>query len=117
MPGGGRLRLATRVDATATPDAGVVIEIADTGAGIPTDLLASVCEPFFTTRADGTGLGLAIAKRYVEQNGGTLSITSHTNEGTAVRMTFPALSSDDRDRNGAANAEPVDVASHAPRST
>jgi signal transduction histidine kinase len=117
MPGGGRLRLATRVDATETPDEVVVIEVADTGAGIPADTLASVCEPFFTTRADGTGLGLAIAKRYVEQNGGTLSITSRTNEGTTVRMTFPALSSEDRARDVAANAEPADVAGHATRST
>jgi signal transduction histidine kinase len=117
MPGGGRLRLATRVDATETPDEVVVIEVADTGAGIPADTLASVCEPFFTTRADGTGLGLAIAKRYVEQNGGTLSIMSRTNEGTTVRMTFPALSSEDRARDVAANAEPADVAGHATRST
>jgi signal transduction histidine kinase len=117
MPGGGRLRLATRVDATETPDEVVVIEVADTGAGIPADTLASVCEPFFTTRADGTGLGLAIAKRYVEQNGGTLSIMSRTNEGTTVRMTFPALSSEDRARDVAANAEPADVAGHATRRT
>jgi len=133
MPGGGRLRLATRVDSAATPDAAVVIEIADTGTGIAADILASVCEPFFTTRADGTGLGLAIAKRYVEQNGGTFSITSRTNEGTTVRMTFPALSRNDPDRDAADTAAhgggdvagtvdhgaaaPADAAGHATRST
>ena len=53
-----------------------MVEIVDTGVGIPERVLASVCEPFFTTRAEGTGLGLAIAKRYVEQNGGDLEISS-----------------------------------------
>ena len=56
--------------------------------GIPESVLPSVCEPFFTTRADGTGLGLAIAKRYVEQNGGRLEITSRPG-GTTVRLSLP----------------------------
>jgi signal transduction histidine kinase len=53
-------------------------------------VLPSVCEPFFTTRQDGTGLGLAIAKRYVEQNGGTLHISSGP-DGTRVRIRLPAV--------------------------
>ena len=52
------------------------MEITDTGKGIPAEVLPAVTDPFFTTRPEGTGLGLAIAKRFVEQNGGTLEISS-----------------------------------------
>jgi signal transduction histidine kinase len=83
MPNGGRLRIAARA-----AHEGIQIDITDTGGGIPDNIIASVCEPFFTTRPDGTGLGLAIAKRYVEQNGGHLAITSE-NGGTTVRIWLP----------------------------
>ncbi|MEO8091039.1 MAG: ATP-binding protein [Gemmatimonadales bacterium] len=90
MPAGGRLRIgATVSDATAGSE--VAIEVSDTGGGIPENVLPSVCEPFFTTRPEGTGLGLAIAKRYVEQNGGRLEITSRPG-ATTVQMRFPAAS-------------------------
>ena len=69
------------------------IEVADTGGGIPDNVLPSVCEPFFTTREEGTGLGLAIAKRYVEQNGGRLEIASPPGAGTTVRVRLPAARS------------------------
>jgi signal transduction histidine kinase len=72
----------------------VVLEVSDTGAGIPEAALASVFEPFFTTRQEGTGLGLAIAKRYVEQNGGRLEIESRQGHGTTVRLRFPVADDD-----------------------
>ena len=96
MPGGGRLRL----EGAALPDGRVALAIRDTGRGIPADVLPSVCEPFFTTRAEGTGLGLAIARRFVEQNGGRLEIASAPGEGTTVRLVFP----------GAPAREPAGVA-------
>jgi signal transduction histidine kinase len=102
MPHGGTLRIAARADGSARGDAGVVIEIADTGVGIPERVLASVCEPFFTTRAEGTGLGLAIAKRYIEQNGGDLDISSVASVGTTVRIRLPAI--DDADAAASATA-------------
>src|SRR4051812_14810777 len=88
MPSGGQLGIAGRTDRS---DQGnyVTIEITDTGPGIPAPVLPSVCEPFFTTRQEGTGLGLAIAKRYVEQNGGRLDITSRPG-ATSVRVRLPA---------------------------
>jgi signal transduction histidine kinase len=90
MPGGGRLRLGARA-MNGGPGLGeILIEVSDTGAGIPAGLLPSVCEPFFTTRQEGTGLGLAIAKRYVEQNGGRLEIASSPDAGTTVRIRLPA---------------------------
>jgi signal transduction histidine kinase len=93
MPSGGRLRiaafLADGADAHAPDRRDVVIEVSDTGGGIPAEVLPSVCEPFFTTRQEGTGLGLAIAKRYVEQNGGRLEIASRPGDGTTVRLRLP----------------------------
>jgi signal transduction histidine kinase len=85
MPGGGRLRL----EGAAAADR-VLLDIRDTGRGIPADVLPNVCEPFFTTRSEGTGLGLAIARRFVEQHGGRLEITSTPGEGTTVRLVLPA---------------------------
>jgi signal transduction histidine kinase len=88
MPGGGRLRIrAFLADGAAPGD--VIVEVTDTGGGIPDHVLPSVCEPFFTTRQEGTGLGLAIAKRYVEQNGGRLEIASRPGVGTTVRVSLP----------------------------
>jgi signal transduction histidine kinase len=89
MPSGGRLRIAASVDGPGAGAGYVTVEIADTGPGIPDHVLPSVCEPFFTTRQEGTGLGLAIAKRYVEQNGGRLEITSRPG-ATSVRVRLPA---------------------------
>jgi signal transduction histidine kinase len=90
MPSGGRLRIAASVDGPGAGTGYVTVEIADTGPGIPDHVLPSVCEPFFTTRQEGTGLGLAIAKRYVEQNGGRLEITSRPG-ATSVRVRLPAV--------------------------
>lgn len=89
MPDGGRLGIRAASTNGAVP-VDVVVEVSDTGLGIPEQLLASVCEPFFTTRQEGTGLGLAIARRYVEQNGGRLEIVSRPGEGTTVRLRLPA---------------------------
>jgi signal transduction histidine kinase len=88
MPAGGHLRIGAFVADGAAPG-DVVVEVTDTGGGIPDDVLPSVCEPFFTTRQEGTGLGLAIAKRYVEQNGGRLEIATRPGVGTTVRVRLP----------------------------
>jgi signal transduction histidine kinase len=90
MPAGGHLRIRGSIEDGAVDPAEVTLEVRDTGPGIPEQVLASVCEPFFTTRQEGTGLGLAIAKRYVEQNGGRLEIESRIGEGTTVRIRLPA---------------------------
>jgi signal transduction histidine kinase len=68
----------------------VVIELTDTGGGIPAETLASVGQPFFTTRPEGTGLGVATARRFVEQHGGLLDLISREGEGTTVRIWLPA---------------------------
>ena len=94
MPDGGRLEIQARPESAESGAAGVALEITDSGGGIPAEILANVCEPFFTTRPEGTGLGLATAKRYVEEAGGRLQITSEVGRGTTVRLWLPAPSGD-----------------------
>jgi signal transduction histidine kinase len=91
MPGGGRLAITGRREplGPGAEDA-VIIEITDSGPGIPAEALPRVTEPFFTTRTEGTGLGLAIVKRYVEQNGGRLELDSRPGAGTTIRVRIPA---------------------------
>ena len=88
MPQGGRLGVRASSDGKSETEGFVVIDIADTGSGIPENVLPAVCEPFFTTRAEGTGLGLAIAKRYIDQSGGRLNIESEPGS-TTVSVWLP----------------------------
>jgi signal transduction histidine kinase len=90
MPNGGHLSITASYDESDSDNGTVTIEVSDTGSGIPDHVLSSVCEPFFTTRQEGTGLGLAIARRYVEQNGGRLEITSGPG-ATNVLVRLPAI--------------------------
>lgn len=84
MNGRGQL-LATLA---ATPG-GAVVEIADSGPGIPPDIRERVLEPFFTTKARGGGLGLPIAKRTAELHSGRLEIVCPPTGGTRVSITLP----------------------------
>ena len=93
MPEGGHLRITASAGGNGTASNEVILEVSDTGGGIPEAAMASVFEPFFTTRQEGTGLGLAIAKRYVEQNGGRLEIESQQGRGTTVRLRLPMMGS------------------------
>src|SRR5881227_1979804 len=93
-PDGGRLEIVTRAQGGEGGANGIVLEITDSGPGIPAEILPNLCEPFFTTRPEGTGLGLAIAKRYVEETGGRLDIASRIGHGTTVRIWLPVASGD-----------------------
>jgi signal transduction histidine kinase len=66
-----------------------VVQIVDTGAGIPQDRLAKIFDDFVTTQKRGLGLGLAIAKRIVEQLDGTIAVTSEVGHGTTFTMRLP----------------------------
>jgi PAS domain S-box-containing protein len=66
-----------------------VLEIRDTGPGIPPGIRDQVFEPFFTTKARGGGLGLPIAKRTAELHGGSLTIDCPPAGGTVVTVTLP----------------------------
>jgi len=91
MPAGGRLIPRVQPGRLSADAPAVVVEVADTGVGIPPDVLNRVFEPFFTTKDEGkgTGLGLAICRRIVQQHRGTLEIESRTGLGTTVRVTLP----------------------------
>ena len=86
MDGKGTMRLSTRV--VQNP---VVIEVADTGSGMPPHVAARAFEPFFTTKdaATNTGLGLDIARRIItERHGGTIDIDSRPGH-TVLRVQLP----------------------------
>lgn len=68
-----------------------LVEVRDTGAGIPPDLLPDVFHPFFTTKPDGTGLGLSIAQEIVQSHGGFISVESALGTGSVFTVHLPAL--------------------------
>jgi PAS domain S-box-containing protein len=82
------IRVTTRSDAAGR----AVVEITDTGVGIPPELAERVFDPFVTTKAvgAGTGLGLAICHRVVTQLGGEITFESAPGRGTTFRVTLPA---------------------------
>jgi signal transduction histidine kinase len=87
MDASGRLRVAALTDVEH-----VIVEIGDTGPGMPPEVAARAFEPFYTTKdvGKGTGLGLDIARRIVEErHGGTISIESRPGE-TVLRVRLPA---------------------------
>jgi two-component system cell cycle sensor histidine kinase/response regulator CckA len=69
----------------------VLVEVADTGAGIPPAILDKIFEPFFTTKevGKGTGLGLSTVYGIVKQTGGTLQVESEPGEGSIFRVFLP----------------------------
>ncbi|SEP37362.1 two-component system sensor histidine kinase NtrB [Propionispora vibrioides] len=67
--------------------------IADTGCGIPQDILDKVFDPFFTTKAEGTGLGLAVCKSIVERHEGTIEVESSPGKGTVFTIYFQVAGS------------------------
>jgi signal transduction histidine kinase len=82
MEGPGTLRISTRRDGDS-----IVVDITDSGHGIPPEIMPQVFEPFFTTKsvARGTGLGLDITRRIVvERHGGTIAFTSRPGETIAT---------------------------------
>jgi signal transduction histidine kinase len=85
MPDGGRLRLSLR-----TAEEGAVLEVADTGEGIPPQDQDRVFDFAYTTKDGGNGLGLAMVYQcIVEDHGGQVGLESETGGGTVVRMTLP----------------------------
>jgi CheY-like chemotaxis protein len=100
MPDGGTLTVATSsVEMTRSSAKGlpygtcVVLEVVDTGRGIPKEQMGLVFDPFFTTKpvGKGTGLGLAAVAGTVKAHGGSIEVNSTVNAGTAFRVYLPCV--------------------------
>jgi PAS domain S-box-containing protein len=101
MPNGGVITIGTRnvtIGAERAPrEDGLapgeyaLLEVVDTGAGMPPETLKRVFEPFFTTKelGKGSGLGLSMVYGFVKQSGGHVNITSAPQQGTTVQLYFP----------------------------
>ena len=87
MTDNGELRLSSGIGKKSA-----WIKFEDTGCGVSEENLDKIFEPLFTTKPKGIGLGLAITKRLIEQNSGTIKVTSQVNEGTAFTIRLPLMS-------------------------
>ncbi|MFO0909769.1 MAG: ATP-binding protein [Isosphaeraceae bacterium] len=90
MPDGGDLMLRTRLEA-----GWVVLEVTDTGVGIPEETRVRVFDAFFSTRPGGSGLGLPTTRRIIESHGGTIAVQSELGKGSQFAIRLPAASSGD----------------------
>jgi two-component system NtrC family sensor kinase len=89
MDGRGTLTVATRMNPERSDE--VLVEITDTGMGIPRENIAKIFEPFFTTKApgSGTGLGLSISYAIVQHHGGRIQVDSQLGSGSTFRVVLP----------------------------
>ncbi len=89
----GVLTIRTRMLRSGEPSAAggerLVVEVSDTGPGIPEEYRAKLFQPFFTRKPGGTGLGLTIVKKTVEDHGGTIEVESEAGKGTTFRIFLP----------------------------
>jgi PAS domain S-box-containing protein len=87
MPDGGTITIRTLVRAE---EPRVVLQISDTGLGMPASMLDDIFEPFFTTKGSGgTGLGLATVREIVTRSGGTIDVRSEVGRGTTFEICLP----------------------------
>lgn len=88
MPDGGTLSFRV-----FTKGSRVVIEVEDTGAGIPQEDMPKIFEPFFTTKdvGKGTGLGLSVCYGIISEHGGRLSVRSNVGRGTTFSIFLPSI--------------------------
>ncbi len=90
MEGGGSLTLRTE-----EAGAECLIEISDTGIGIPPDIQDKIYNLYFSTKKTGSGIGLAMVFRVVQLHGGTINLHSEAGKGASFRLLFPAVGAND----------------------
>jgi len=71
-------------------DRTAVVEVSDTGAGIPEELLKKIFDPFFSTKGKGTGIGLSVVLSIVQRHGGKVEVDAGKDGGTRFRVVLPA---------------------------
>ena len=89
MTSGGKLSIAAYPQGRQ-----IIIEVADTGSGIPPEDLPQVFDPFFTSNPQGSGLGLTSVHRIVSEHNGEISVKSTVGEGTEFRIRLPLYPDD-----------------------
>jgi signal transduction histidine kinase len=105
MPEGGDLTVTTGVRRYRTRRSMVDVSVADTGVGIPRELMERIFDPFFTTRSMGTGLGLSISAQIVQGAGGMLTAKNNPGGGATLRVSFPEFA----DPAGKPDEEPAEA--------
>ena len=78
-------------------DQDVIIEVVDTGVGLPTEDAEMLLQPFFSTKGGGSGMGLALVHRIVSDHGGTLELENGTTGGAVARMVLNGVGTPDHD--------------------
>lgn len=91
MPNGGEITFRTGLVDEPTRGRSVMVEVTDTGTGIPEDHLQRVFDPFFTTKevGQGTGLGLSISYGIIEEHRGSITVDSQSGDGTCFTLSLP----------------------------
>jgi two-component system sensor histidine kinase PilS (NtrC family) len=89
MDHGGLIEISAREETPSDGQGTMVIEVRDTGCGIPSAMLPDIFAPFFTTRENGTGLGLAIVQQIIEGHQGAVTVQSTVGQGTTFTITLP----------------------------
>ncbi|MBU7316323.1 PAS domain-containing sensor histidine kinase [Paenibacillus oleatilyticus] len=86
MPNGGKLTLQVAAEAGGRQ---IAVRVIDQGCGIPAEKLASIGQPFYTTKEQGTGLGMMVSMKIIENHDGTMSIASEEGQGTKIEIRLP----------------------------
>jgi len=91
MPEGGRVSLRLRPGVLPGGGPAAILEVHDTGSGIPVELQGVIFDAFFTTKPEGkgTGLGLASVRTLMEALGGGVAVESCPGQGSTFRLSFP----------------------------
>ncbi|QOJ01698.1 MAG: two-component sensor histidine kinase [Phycisphaeraceae bacterium] len=99
------LTVRTRAGRDAEGRQASVVEVVDTGPGMPPEVLSKVFEPYFTTKPGGTGLGLPTTRRLIEAHGGRVEVSSEPGRGTTFRLVLPSeLEGEEQGPGGAGRA-------------